>query len=192
MGQWIPNRSGRLVRKEVSQMRVIGIDPGLDGAAAVIYDDGQRFGYFSFPKHKPKGRGYEPSWPLFPEPMEILAFEADHAFIEKVGSRPKEARSAAFKFGTTAGGIRGIIAMLRVPVTMVTPGAWKLSMRCGGKDKSVSIARAMELFPRDVEYLTTKHSVRNKKQIEGIAEAALIGYYGYQILTKGDHHDVIS
>lgn len=175
-------------------MRVIGIDPGMDGAAAVVYDDGKRFDVFQFPKIKPKGRGYETNWPLFPTPMEILAFEADHAFLEKVNTRPTEARSAAFKFGCACGGVRAIMAMLRVPVTMVTPAQWKLSMRCGGgvDKKHVAIGRAMELFPNDVEKLTLERGVRNMKQIEGIAEAALIGYYGYKILLRGEHYDVIS
>ncbi len=173
-------------------MRVIGIDPGLDGAACVVYGGGGRFTHFSFPKVKRAGRGFEPHWALFPDALEVLGFEADHAFIEKVGTRPLEARTAAFKFGATAGGIRMAMAFLRVPVTMVTPAMWKLSMRLGGTDKKAAIARATELFPKDVDQLTPEYGVRNMKQIEGIAEAALIGYYGYQVLKKGEHHDVIS
>lgn len=173
-------------------MRVIGIDPGLDGAAAVVYDEGKRFTHFSFPKIKAKGRGYEPHWALFPDELEMLGFEVDHAFIEKVNTRPAEARTAAFKFGATAGGIRMAMAFLRVPVTMVTPAQWKLSMRLGGTDKKAAIARASDLFPKDIDKLTPEYGVRNMKQIEGIAEAALIGYYGYQVLKKGEHHDVIS
>ncbi len=165
-------------------MRIIGIDPGLDGAAAVVWDNGRRFTGFIFPKVRVKGQSFTPNWALFPDEMERLGFEADHAFIEKVGAMPKEGVSSAFKFGTTAGGIRGIVAMLRLPVTMVTPRTWKCSLSLGNSPKEKSVARACELFPEDVDQLTKEYGVRNQKQIEGVAEAALIGYYGYRVMKN--------
>lgn len=172
-------------------MRIIGIDPGLDGACAVVYDEGRRFDAFHFPKVKLKGRGYDPHWDAMVEDVERLAFEADHAFIEKVNARPLEARSSSFKFGVCAGGVRAMMALLRVPASFVTPAAWKLSMRLGRADKSLSIRRAKELFPDDLDQMEPIYGKRNTKQIEGIAEAALIGYYGYKILLNGGHYDVI-
>lgn len=165
-------------------MRIIGIDPGLDGAAALVYDEGSRFSAFSFPKTKAKGRGNEMLWAAFPDALEWLCFEADHAFLEKVMVRPAEGASSGFKFGTCFGGIRGMITMLRIPVTLVTPPVWKLSMGLG-QNKDAAVARAAELFPNDIGLLTPERGVRNKKQIEGIAEAALIGYYGYTKLRSG-------
>lgn len=164
-------------------MRIAGIDPGLHGACAVVYDNATRFNAFPFLSVKAKGRGNEMLWAMFPARLETLLFEVDHVFIERVGVFPGEGASSGFKFGTCAGGVRGMITMLRLPVTMITPASWKTSMHLGS-NKAGAIARACELFPKDIEILTPKRGERTKKSIEGVAEAALIAYCGYQIMRK--------
>lgn len=172
-------------------MRVVGVDPGLDGAIAVVYDNGTRFRAYALPKGRWKGRGHVPLWDQMPDHIEALCFEADYAFIEKVQTRPKEGRSSAFKFGQCAGGIHAAVAMCRVPVRLVSPSVWKMSMSIG-HDKNLALKKAHDLFPQDHDQMEPIWGERNKAQITGIAEAALIGYYGYRILSKGDGHETDS
>ena len=172
-------------------MRVIGVDPGLDGAICVVYDNGTRFLSYAFPKSRWRGRGHIPIWDQMADHIEAICFEADHAFIEKVQTRPKEGRSSAFKFGQCAGGIHAAIAMFHVPVRLVAPNVWKMSMSIG-HDKRLAIDKARYLFPKDHDQLVTIRGERTQPQVTGIAEAALIGYYGRRILLKGEDDGIDS
>ena len=66
--------------------------------------------------------------------------------------------------------MEGILAALDVPVTIVTPQAWRKRVVVReGKDGSRE--RAMQLFPRQAAMFA-------RKKDDGRADAALIAYYG--------------
>ena len=69
----------------------------------------------------------------------VFKSHADHAFVEGVGARPGEGPTGAFSFGRARGGvIEGVLAAAGVPVTFVSPPAWKraVGLTLASKDAS--------------------------------------------------------
>ena len=153
-------------------MRILGIDPGLSGALALLSGDGIEV--FDVPTLKARARGREVNWPEVARWVDA-AGHIDHAVIEEVGSRPGQGVSSMFKFGYVAGGLRGIVSAHFIPVTLVTPQQWKREMAVP-KEKDGARARASELLPSHCHLF-----VRVKDH--GRAEAALIALWGRRSLA---------
>lgn len=159
-------------------MKVLGIDPGLSGGLALL-DDAGNLVTLEIPSMKSSGRGRQLNWQLLVDSFDVLGLhEADHCFLEQVNTRPNEARSAAFKFGTVYGGLIGIIAADRIPLTLVTPAKWKKKLSVTA-EKDSSRARACQIFPNNASSFA-------RKKDDGVAEAALIAHYGLMEL-RGRH-----
>ncbi len=148
---------------------ILGIDPGLDGAAAII-DTGLP-GYvetFDLPTigESTKRQIHE---------MEFLRllgkYALDHAFIEYVVGRNTWGAGGSFRFGMAFGALRAIVAVRGIPFTLVTPQKWKKFYGLKGGEKEQSRQRAIQLFPKSTELFT-----RKKDHQRG--EAALIALYG--------------
>ena len=60
----------------------------------------------------------------------------------------KQGVSSTFTFGHAAGAVEGLCAAMRIPVTLVTPQAWKKRAGLIGKDKDAARSRAVQLWPR--------------------------------------------
>ncbi len=152
---------------------MMGLDPGLKGGIA--FYDGTNVNALSIPIKKASGKGNEIIWPQLVHDIEmgVMIHGADHAFLERVGARPGQGVSSMFKFGTVWGGLRGILATLKIPVTLVTPQQWKKAVGVGA-EKKAAIARACDLFPASA----------NDLKKDGPAEAALIAWYGYNKLSN--------
>jgi len=107
---------------------------------------------------------------MLAEAFELMFGGCHHAFIEKVGARPQDGGSSAFKFGSTYGAQRMLVVVHGVPVTDVTPTVWKSAMGLNS-DKNKSLALARQFFP-------TYSNLFGRKNDDGVAEAALLAYYG--------------
>ncbi len=153
-------------------MVILGIDPGLTGALALLSNGGIEV--FDVPTMKARVRGREVNWPEVARWVDA-AGHIDHAVIEAVAAMPKQGVASMFKFGFTAGGLRGIVAAHFIPVTMVSPQRWKREMGVP-KEKDAARARASELFPSHCDLF-----VRVKDH--GRAEAALIALWGRRELA---------
>lgn len=144
----------------MSEVCVLGCDPGLKGAIA-----------YYFPSHPDR---------IMVEDMPVVAGNVDpatlarrirqlrptHAVIELVHAMPKQGVSSTFKFGDGFGCLRGVVAALDIPVCFVTPGRWKKDLRLSS-DKEDSRQRALQLFTESIEHFSLKKH-------EGRAEAALL------------------
>jgi crossover junction endodeoxyribonuclease RuvC len=158
---------------------IVGIDPGLKGAIALLDLKGQFVEAWAMPvlKLKVGARQRTKIDAVF------LAAELDtykdvvHVAVEDVHAMPKQGVTSMFSFGYNLGVVIGILAALSYPVTLVPPAVWKRDLRVnGGKDGSSS--KATELWPRYVNQFSRPCD-------EGRAEAALIGYWLYtQSLTR--------
>ena len=155
---------------------MIGIDPGLDGAIALLDEHGFPTDIWDMPTADVKVGGRKKrelditqlTWIL----REIASGGNRSAIIEHVHAMPKQGVVSSFNFGKTYGATLGILAALGIQVTHVAPPKWKKAMNVrGGKD--ASRLRASELFPDSAYWWQLKKH-------DGRAEAALIGYYGYQ------------
>jgi len=157
-------------------MIVGGIDPGITGAVASW--DGKDLAALKVPSVKAKGRGNTIDWTQLASSMSLYFEFVEHFYIEEVSAMPGQGVSSMFKFGYVAGGLRGLVAAMHIPVTMVRANVWKPSMAVT-KDKKQTAARAAELFPKDAHLF---YGPRGGVE-DGLAEAALIAFYGRKKLV---------
>lgn len=156
-------------------MVVLGIDPGLSGAFAQW--DGEELILYEIPSVEARTRGREVNWPLLWQDWSVYFWEAQHVYLERVSSRPKEGVASAFKFGTVFGGLRAMVAAKELPLTMVTPHVWKKHYGIMASKKG-AVLRASELFPGHADMFRGPRGGMK----DGVAEAALIARYGYNQL----------
>ena len=150
---------------------IIGIDPGLSGAVAIIHTNG-KITLFDTPTAMiKKGKGTKTDY--LPSQMASILFDRNqcHIFIEAVHAMPGQGSVSMFRFGEGYGLWLGIIAALGLPHTKITPQAWKKKIMAGVKDKDASRQRAQELYPQCVAELSRKKDI-------GRADALLIAHYG--------------
>ena len=155
-------------------MHIIGIDPGLTGAVAIL-PDGL---FFDTPTASVK-KGSSKKVYLVAEMASFIRSFGDssdphsHVYIEDVHAMPGQGVSSTFNFGRGFGLWEGIVAALGIPYTLITPQRWQKVMLTGlpGKDKGASRVRAGQLFPQLAGQL-------NRVKDHGRADALLIAEYG--------------
>ena len=85
---------------------------------------------------------------------------------------PGQGVTSMFNFGDRFGFVKALAYSAGVPVTFVRPQEWKKGVGIPAKaDKGVSRLRASQLFPNDADKWS-------RVKDDGVAEAALIAYYG--------------
>lgn len=151
-------------------MRVLGIDPGANGALAVV-ESGRLVELHDMPTMTVK-RGSREVREVNAALLGLLVgtLNADAAYLEQVGAMPGQGVSSMFAFGRAVGVLEGVLGALGVPVTKVPPQTWQRAMRVrGGKDGARE--RAMQMYPARAEAFS-------RKKDDGRADAALIAGYG--------------
>lgn len=150
---------------------IVGIDPGQKGGLAA-------FGEVLFAMPMPADLG------------DLVAFfekrKIEHVFCEKVHSMPGNRAGAMLNYGMGFGQILGIIATLKIPLTLVRPADWMREMHRGtsaGTTKERSLEAARRLWPG----YDWGGTARSSKPHDGMYEAALIAAYGRRIIS-GDRH----
>lgn len=143
----------------------VGIDPGKDGAIAVISELGEvRICHFE--------EGYK-------EALAKLACDADlrfvYCYMERVHSMPRDGGKSAFAFGQNYGYIQGLLDAYNIPYNTVPPQVWKKAFSLGN-NKEDSIKTAHQLFPK----VDLRRTERCKTMHDGKAEALLIAEYAYR------------
>jgi hypothetical protein len=164
---------------------IIGVDPGLSGALALMTTDRRLLGVWDMPKEpRAKGKGNEVNAYLLSDLVaDILDIvkEQGHkaeAIIEQVGPMPRDSRPAAFKFGDSCGVLRGVFGANYVPMRFVAPGIWKRHHSLIKKDKSASRMLVMSKWPE-------QRDLFRRVKDDGRAEAALIAEFGLAIAGWG-------
>jgi crossover junction endodeoxyribonuclease RuvC len=148
---------------------ILGIDPGLDGAAALVHSDTRDM---TIAVDLPTS-GSGPSRCIDEAAFHrwLSSYSIDHCFIENVIGRIGWAAGNNFRFGMACGALRAIVALRGIPYSLVTPGVWKRYHQLIRTDKESSRQRALMLFPKSA------HLFERKKDHQR-AEAALIALYG--------------
>lgn len=151
-------------------MKIAGIDPGLSGAICVFDVTAGMLTILDMPTVEVKSG--KTTKRRLSEPMlaELLRpHSIEHCALEQVGAMPGQGVSSMFSFGQSYGAIRGVLAGLRVPITMVTPAKWMRDLKLsGGKDANRQ--RAAQLFPA---YAASFARVKD----DGRADAALLAFW---------------
>jgi crossover junction endodeoxyribonuclease RuvC len=149
-------------------MKIVGIDPGVNGAIALL--DNEVATVHDMPRDADGIAGAKiyqllSQW----EPLEV--------YVERTHAMPKNGSKAAYSQGDTNGCLRTAVHILKIPLVWVTPREWMshYSLFGGGfndlERKARSRWRAQELFPSLADQLgLAKHHNR--------AEALLIANYG--------------
>jgi crossover junction endodeoxyribonuclease RuvC len=154
-------------------MKYLGIDPGAEGAIAVLDDDGRLVAVADMPTIELRV-GKTNRERVSPAGLRTLLLEhADCTIcaVEKVGGMTGQSASASFTFGYACGLLEGVLAALLMPVAPVTPQAWKKSAGIAA-GKGAAREAAMRTWPAQAHLFA-------RKKDDGRAEASLIARHGW-------------
>jgi crossover junction endodeoxyribonuclease RuvC len=154
--------------------RILGIDPGLDGALALFTTAGELVVEDMPLLTTDRGGKSKRQADVRALADLIRSMQPSHAVIERVGAMPKQGVASSFAFGRIAGQIEGVVATLGIPVTYIRPLTWRRAFNVTpGKDGSR--LRASELLPVCADRF-------RRKRDDGRAEAALMALWGFSNL----------
>jgi crossover junction endodeoxyribonuclease RuvC len=100
---------------------IVGIDPGIDGAIAVLVHHGDVRIYDMPSCTKDRGKGRQVDALALARLFMVLPEEPDMVVCEKVASTPQMGVTSAFSFGRSVGVVEGILAARMWPVMYVRP-----------------------------------------------------------------------
>ncbi len=164
-------------RAPAHEGRVIGVDPGVNGALALLSAGGDLIEVVDMPTLLDGTGGKRAINPVLLA-RQIEAWKPERAFCEFVAARPGEGPVGAFAFGRCRGAIEGVLGALNTPVTMIAPAWWKRRVEIpAGKDGAKDAARS-----RAINRWPDKAILFARKKDDGRAEACLIAVAG---LSKG-------
>jgi crossover junction endodeoxyribonuclease RuvC len=161
-------------------MLIAGIDPGLEGAVALLECSGfdvRLVDIIDMPLLD-LSRGRKSRREIDVHALAAIFREQPpaEAYLERAGARPRQGVSSSFRYGDGYGAIRGILVALDIPLTRIDPGIWKRLLSVPAA-KDGARARASEIFPgQSGRWRLVKH--------HGRAESALIALYGAKILNR--------
>lgn len=147
--------------------RLLGIDPGLSGALAIVETIGGVPTLIDAVDMPVTGSGAKARVDVIAASAWIAGHAPSTAFVERGQSFPRQGISSTFLYGRAVGAIETVVALSNVPLMLVEPAVWKRKLRLPGKDKEAARQRALQLFPR-------AHALLARRKDHGRAEAALI------------------
>ena len=160
-------------------MKVIGIDPGLSGAIAII-ENKRVLGIFDMPvmAEGKKNKRQLNSAQL----VNIIRENTNNneeitVVVEQVNAMPGQGVTSMFNFGQTFGAIKGVCAALSLPIFFVRPSKWKKYFELINSSKDSSRTKAIEMYPSLSSQLSRKKDV-NK------SDAILIARFYYETRLK--------
>ncbi len=153
-------------------MTILGIDPGLDGAIAVLTETGELVEIHDMPTLLDGAKGRRAVNPALFASI-VRSTHASRAYCELIGPRPTDGTTGAFGFGRTRGIIEGVLAAAGIPLEMIAPPVWKRasSIAPGKENKDSARSVAISRWPSEAALFARKCDCDR-------AEAALIGLAG--------------
>jgi len=160
-------------------MKIVGIDPGLNGAIAILQD--RRAEIFPCPvitiRPKSRKRDFLPA-----EMARLIPNDAALAVLEKAQAMPKQGTASTFRTGRGFGLWEGILVTKGLPYVIVHPKTWQrefLRDISGDNPKTKSIIAAKRLFPG----ISLRRNENSRKDDSGFADALLLAAYGHRIFV---------
>ena len=148
-------------------MKIIGIDPGLSGAIAVL-ENNKVLNIFDIPvmSEGKKNKRQLNSALLVNLLKENITDSEDVAIVvEQVNAMPGQGVTSMFNFGQTFGAIKGICAALELPIYFVRPSKWKKHFELINSSKDASRTKAIEMYPKLSNQLSKKKDVNKSDAI---------------------------
>ena len=156
-------------------MKIIGIDPGLSGAIAVL-ENNKVLNIFDMPvmsEGKKNKRQLNSAQLVSIIKKNIESNEEVAVVVEQVNAMPGQGVTSMFNFGQSFGILKGICSAMQLPMYFVRPAKWKKYFNLINSEKDASRTRAIEIFP----YFSSQLS---KKKDANKADAILIASFYYE------------
>ena len=163
-------------------MKIIGIDPGLSGAIAVL-ENNKVLNMFDMPvmsEGKKNKRQLNSALLVALIKENIENSKEVSVVVEQVNAMPGQGVTSMFNFGQTFGAIKGVCAALQLPIFFVRPSKWKKHFELIKASKDSSRTKTIEMYPHLSNQLSKKKDV-NK------SDAILIARY-YSETNPRDSH----
>ena len=148
-------------------MKVLGIDPGLSGAIAIL-ENNKVLGIFDMPvmAEGKKNKKQLNSAQL----VNIIKENTQNSeevvvVVEQVNAMPGQGVTSMFNFGQTFGAIKGICAALKLPIFFVRPSKWKKYFELINSSKDSSRTKVIEMYPSLSNELSRKKDVNKSDAI---------------------------
>ena len=148
-------------------MKIVGIDPGLSGAIAIL-EDNKVLSIFDMPvmAEGKKNKRQLNSAQLVDIIKENVKINDDIAVVvEQVNAMPGQGVTSMFNFGQTFGAIKGVCAALKLPIFFVRPSKWKKHFDLLNSSKDSSRTKVIEMYPSLSNQLTKKKDVNKSDAI---------------------------
>ena len=148
-------------------MKIIGIDPGLSGAIAIL-ENNQVINIFEIPvmsEGKKNKRQLNSALLVSLLRENINKSEEVAVVVEQVNAMPGQGVTSMFNFGQTFGAIKGICAALDLPIFFVRPSKWKKHFELINSSKDSSRTKAIEMYPSLSNDLAKKKDVNKSDAI---------------------------
>ena len=148
-------------------MKIIGIDPGLSGAIAVM-ENNKIEGIFDMPvmpEGKKNKRQLNSAQLVKILKDNIKENEVVSIIVEQVNAMPGQGVTSMFNFGQTFGAIKGICAALGLSIFFVRPAKWKKHFELINSTKDASRTKAIEIYPSISDKLSKKKDVNKSDAI---------------------------
>jgi crossover junction endodeoxyribonuclease RuvC len=148
-------------------MIIIGIDPGLSGAIAILKND-KVIKLIEMPvmAEGKKNKRQLNNAQLANILREIIKnHEEISVVVEQVNAMPGQGVTSMFNFGQTFGSIKGICATLSLPIFFVRPSKWKKHFDLIKTSKDASRTKAIEMYPQLSNELSKKKDVNKSDAI---------------------------
>ena len=148
-------------------MKIIGIDPGLSGAIAVM-EDNKVLNIFDIPvmsEGKKNKRQLNSALLVNLLKENINNNEEVAVVVEQVNAMPGQGVTSMFNFGQTFGAIKGVCAALELPIYFVRLSKWKKYFELINSSKDSSRTKAIEMYPKLSNQLTKKKDVNKSDAI---------------------------
>ncbi len=148
-------------------MKIIGIDPGLSGAIAIM-ENNKVLNIFDMPvmsEGKKNKRQLNSAQLVNLLRENILENEEVAVVVEQVNAMPGQGVTSMFNFGQTFGAIKGMCAALGYPIFFVRPSKWKKHFELINSSKDSSRTKAIEMYPLLSGELSKKKDVNKSDAI---------------------------
>lgn len=160
-------------------MKIVGIDPGINGGICFLKDNEIRAVIPTPTKEYTVGTGKKIKTKKMVDAVVVADllkhYKPDYIIIEKVGAMPNQGVTSMFSFGLATGIMYGIAGSVGLYPIEVRPQEWKkIILEGSDKDKEAAIQFCYKHFP----FINLKATNRSKKDHDGMADAVCIACYG--------------
>ena len=163
-------------------MKIIGIDPGLSGAIAIL-ENNKVIEIFDMPvMSEGKKNKRQLNSAQLVKLLSEYTLDTDEisVVVEQVNAMPGQGVTSMFNFGQTFGAIKGICAALELPIFFVRPSKWKKHFELINSSKDASRTKAIEMYP------TLSGELSKKKDVNKSDAILIARFYSETRLNEGN------